>query len=78
VCTYWMVCLVLSMDARGSEDGESFLMTCRMFCFSSLTSCICWSSTEATSVRPVSFLLADPADLGRSSSSHHPVSRSEW
>lgn len=48
----------LSMLARGSELLLSFFMIWRMFCFSSGNSSSCPSSTEATSVRPESMMLA--------------------
>lgn len=47
-----MVYLLLSMLARGSEEGVMRLTTWRICCFSSPTSRICWSSTEATSIKP--------------------------
>lgn len=42
----------LSILARGSDVGVMRFMTCRIRCLSSPSSCICWSSTEATSIRP--------------------------
>lgn len=48
-----MVCAVLSIDARGSDEGVIFLMTDLICDLSSARSCGCASSTLATKVRPV-------------------------
>ena len=50
--THCMVYFPLSILARGSEEGVMCLTTCRICCFSSPTSWICVSSTEATRIRP--------------------------
>lgn len=49
---YCIVYLLLSMLARGSDEGVIRLMTWRICCLSSPSSCTCWSSTEATNIKP--------------------------